>query len=80
MSYQPINATRNHEADENLALWFTPGAVRAHFEGGREITVSDDALAEAAKEVLFSQESLYEEFHNACDRIVEIAAEAERNA
>lgn len=71
-----------HNDDPALALWFTPAAIRSHFDGDDDETAewvanaSDEELREIG-EACLSADSLYGLFHmlliNAIDNAREVA-------
>lgn len=70
--YIALAPLERHERNEQLALWFTPQAIREHFDGDDAVDlegVSNDALAAAAQDEL-GGDVLYRDFHHACQRIV----------
>ncbi len=64
----------SYESDPDLRISFSPAAIREHFEGsGREEEIrrlSDEALAEAAGDVLSYAESLWDVYGSICGEIV----------
>lgn len=56
--------------DRNLALWFTPGAIRDHFEAddderGKWVANASDEQLAAIGEACLEHDSIYSEFHDA---------------
>ncbi len=68
--------------DEELAVWFTPEAIRQHFEDDKEASkmlegVGDEMLREAAEAWLFGSNSFWRRFDEACREILEDARDGE---
>lgn len=62
-------ATQDHEEDEKLALWFTPQAIRDHYEGDSDDptkSLSDEELVEVGQQAL-TDDGLYRAFHSALE-------------
>lgn len=72
----------DYENDRSLALWFTPQAIRDHWDGAEDVPtgldkLTDDELAEAGGMAL-QDDGLYEQFHRTLTWAVEqiVAAKA----
>lgn len=66
----------NPETNENLALWFTPEAIRSHFEGdddevSRAVEAATDDQLVRVGEACLCADTLYEEFHRLLTAVVE---------
>jgi len=66
--------------DHNLAVWYTPSAVREHLENHEEpeprlAEVTDADLADAASAILGNNDSLWDQFDNDCHLILDLAHE-----
>lgn len=57
----------NNDDDSYLALWFTPQAIKDHFDGDEGISdfvdSLDDKTLRAIGEDALTQDTLYREFH-----------------
>lgn len=61
--------TKDPEHDETLALWFTPQAIREHYEGDADDPtrgLTDDQLVEVGKQAL-GDDGLYRAFHSSLE-------------
>lgn len=59
----------DYENDASLALWFTPQAIREHYEGDDDdptAGMTDDELAKAGHQALLD-DGLYRAFHAALE-------------
>jgi hypothetical protein len=60
--------------DHSLAVWFTPHAIREHYEGtGNESALAgleDEDLAGAAADALLTNDPLWDMFNDICHDIV----------
>lgn len=67
-----------HEANTSLALWFTPQAIRDHFDGDEDersewvANATDEQLAAVGQDAL-GYDSIYREFHESLAVIVDDA-------
>lgn len=71
---------RDYENDPLLALWFTPGAIRDHFEGdddelGRKVDGMSDAELAEVGEVILGSDALYKTFHRLLVACIEEGAD-----
>lgn len=65
----------DHENDTRLALWFTPQAIRDHYDGDDTAearwvsTATDDQLADVGSSCL-GDDVLYRTFHEVLDAVI----------
>lgn len=77
-------AKKNTIRDEDLALWFTPQALRDHFDGDDSevaeavLNADDDTLRELAQGAL-SSDILYSVFHEECKFIGQTILDEKEN-
>jgi hypothetical protein len=75
---------KNTIRDEDLALWFTPQALRDHFDGDDSevaeavLNADDDTLREQGQDAL-SSDILYSVFHEECKIIGQAILDEKEN-